>query len=395
MNLKRKAAKTLSYFLLPLSITLWFLNFRIFLIECIDNIGHLALEPDCYLKECFLNKKKRFKTIIIAPTKNKFYLFPRSVCCNDYLAKLWKQHFYVVTSPLLSTIMFLMSLHKWLRIDTRSYARNYTTTIKCYNINKLYNGPPLLSLDNFTNNLGSELLLKIGVPKYNKYIVFANRDSSFRKCDSIFSFRNNDINRYHLAIKELVRQGFYCIRMGDQKSQPINWDLYTGLEDKVIDYSRSEYKKKWMDIFLVAHSTFLLIGSTGLSYLATLFQIPLLLVEQTPFCHFPQRFTDIYIPKLYVNQKTNQFISFKEILNSKMKYFIFDEEFKNENIVLRSPTDEEILDGVHEMLQQLNTNDYSKTDLQQIFDRIECQACYSFPPAAKISHNFLKKFEYL
>lgn len=398
-NMKKKVgigiAYGLAFILLPISFILWVLNFRFLNVSHFHSIGHLTTEPDCYIKECVLNKKKRKKEIIVCPTKKTFFYYPKFICCNEDLVDLWKQHFFVIKSPYLAFLCKILRLCKFLDKDVSHYVQSYLKNMQFYKINYHWKSHPTVSLSDSFLEKGKKALSLLGVDKNAPFIVFANRDSSYRNCKDYFSCRNNDINDYCLALIELIKEGYYCIRLGHPKSLPLNSDLLMGYEKYVIDYTRSQIVSGWLDLYLIAHSKMFLSGSSGLSTLATLFQIPLVLVGQVPLCHFPPRYCDLSLPKMYIDIASGKEIPFKKILDSKIGYLIHDYEFQQYGIMLKDNTPQEILMTVKEQLHSLKQKTYTKTELQYHFESLIPSHNYAFPMAARISNFFLERYEFL
>ncbi len=384
-------AYTISFLLLPISLIIWVLNFRFLNITYIGNIGHLANEPDCYIKDCALGRRKKRKAIIVAPTKKTFFSFPKQTCCNEYLLDLLRQRFYIIKSPYLALLCKILRLIKFLDEEVKQYGQEYLVHSESYLINYKWDKPSTLSLPNSYLEKGRGALKLLGVPEDAPYVVFANRDSSYRRCEQFFSFRNTDINDYHLALKELVKEGYYCIRLGYHKSQSLNWNLLKGFEKKIIDYTQSPLSSGWLDLFLVAQSEMFLVGSTGLRELSTLFQIPTVLVGLVPMAHFPPRHCDLCLPKIYIDLTTGNEIPFKTALSTEMGCFIHDHEFQKHGIGLRKNSPEEILMAVREELRYLRDGNNTKSKLQSSFESLLPKSRM----AARVSDFFLRKYEHL
>jgi putative glycosyltransferase (TIGR04372 family) len=354
------------------------------------------MDIDAFLKECFLKKCKVKKTIIVAPTYRTFFQYPNRICCSKALAELWKQHFFVITSPYVAfTFNILRYANKFLNIEVNHYSERYNTHCEVFPINYKYKGPPQVVLSKKLLEDGYNTLNKLGIPRDSKFVVFVNRDSGYRNCSSYFSYRNNDVNLYRKALEEIVNNGYYCIRIGSENSQPLKRNGFSKIQSYVIDYTRSSFRTDWMDLFLVDKAKFVLSGSSGIIGLPLLFQTPLIIASLCPFAHFAMRKQDLNILKLYRSKKDNRLLNFSEILSSKIKYFIFDNEFKANELELEEPTEDDILEGVKEMIVSIKSNNFEKSEIQKRFDSVCRVNCYSYPPPSRISEAFLKKYEFL
>lgn len=396
----KKIIKVIFYILsiisFPLALILFLIKFRILKIKYIGNIGHLAIEPDTYIKDCLLNKKKMFRLILVAPTSRLCSLYPKQICCSPALAQIWRQHFFVITSPYLALIMDLISkANNFLLIDITHYAEKYDSPAKINPINTAYKGPPLLQLPKSLLKNGYEVLSKFGVPQGKKFIVFANRDSGYLNCEKHFSQRNNDINLYWMALKELVANGYYCIRIGAPNSQPLNQLKQQEMLPFVIDYTRSSFRSDWMDLFLVDQAEFFISGCSGVGGLAVLFQTPILNVSTFPFCHVLFRETDMNVFKLYYSKKESRFLTFSEILSSNIGYFIHDYELDSEQLETISPSENDILNATKEMMDAVQKCSFEKSSAQKAFNLLWTLNSYPYPPHSRTSEAFLKKYAHL
>ena len=80
-----------------------------------------------------------------------------------------------------------------------------------------------------------------------------------------------DIKRFNLAVKFLTSKGYYVFRMGDYTKSKLE------LKDhKYFDYSKSNIKSDFMDIFLGSNCHFCISTNTGFD------AIPMILENQ--FC---------------------------------------------------------------------------------------------------------------
>ena len=98
----------------------FFLLFRIkFLLVHIYNIGHLAIEPDCYLKERTLkaNDTNRPKITLLSAPLNKV--------ANSHLLRYWSDHMFVIKSPLICFFLFPLIKKKKTTYSTKKYVQDF------------------------------------------------------------------------------------------------------------------------------------------------------------------------------------------------------------------------------------------------------------------------------
>src|SRR5690348_17970345 len=98
-----------SYLFFPISLALRMLNFRV--IEHGPVIGNLCTQIDAFVKERRLQRIPNYKLIIYPHFRFRLNT------ANNYLLHLWKQHFYVVTNPLLGALLRFIFAAPWLRLS--------------------------------------------------------------------------------------------------------------------------------------------------------------------------------------------------------------------------------------------------------------------------------------
>jgi len=107
--------------------------------------------------------------------------------------------------------------------------------------------PPLLTLDERHEREGRARLAELGVACDAEFICFHCRDEGYSPSDEVLhSFRNVTVENYLLAVSELTRRGFWCIRMGDSSMRRLP------PMEKVLDCAHLAACADWMDVFLSA-----------------------------------------------------------------------------------------------------------------------------------------------
>src|SRR5262249_31175182 len=132
--------------------------------------------------------------------------------------------------------------------------------------------------------------------------------------DSAHAFRNADIESYVPAIKSIVRQGGWVLRMG----HPVKRS--TPPVDGLIDYANSGQRADWMDIFLCARSRFFLGTQSGLSYVPNVFGVPTIMTNYISLGIPPWYGNDLFIPKLLFSKRKNRQLTFAETLSTKLGF---------------------------------------------------------------------------
>src|SRR3990167_7574208 len=91
-----KGSLFLSFVFFPMALVLRRLGVRVLDVNY-QALGHLAIEPDIYLKEQKILKKNHF-TILLAPHAIYEGAPLKLKVANSFLLECWKDHFFVITN---------------------------------------------------------------------------------------------------------------------------------------------------------------------------------------------------------------------------------------------------------------------------------------------------------
>lgn len=251
--------------------------------------------------------------------------------------------------------------------------------------------------------LGKENLLKLGV-KSNKYVCLAVRDSNY--LDTVFpkgqwkylDFRNGDIEKYILAAEELTKRGYYVLRMGK-----FNKKKLVSNNPMIIDYSFSEFRSDFMDIFLGANCSFSISSGFGFDGIPLVFRRPIAYVYAPLGYLNSYVYNSIAIFKKYYSISEKKFLNINEIFSRQLAYNFNANSLAKNNISLDENSPEEIRDLVIEMdnlINNISVDTEEEKNLQKKFwfDYQELTKEYNNPKLIihgeinmKISSSFLLK----
>ncbi len=365
------------------ALLLRFLNVR-FLPVLVARIGHLVLEPDCYLKEEKLGLHKRFITVLCAP---------RCKVANQALAEYWSRHLIVVSSSWLCLTLMPLSLQRILQYDIEKYVVAIEKTAGFLNIQKLWGDRlPLLSLSQEHIARGERRLRDWGVPPGAWFVCVHSREGGYaQKDEHLHSFRSSHIESYFLAMQMITDRGGWCIRMGDPTMQKI-------LPAKnVIDYAHNPHREDWMDLFLSARCRFFLGSASGAWLMASVFGVPVACANQIPLSStLPFGKKDLGIPKLLWSRKDQRIVTFSEIFSfGNMRHI---NEYQRAEVDIVDNTSEDIRDLAEEQLERtesraIYTN--ADEDLQSRFKSLMKLGHNTYGSESRIGRNFIRKYEYL
>jgi putative glycosyltransferase (TIGR04372 family) len=135
--------------------------------------------------------------------------------------------------------------------------------------------PALLSISPEDDAFGREQLRAMGVPEDAWYVGLHVREGGFygEFAGSMSEHRNASVEDYRDAVREITRRGGWVIRLGDRSMRPLE------PLPQVVDYARSEFKSRRMDVFLLATSRFVVGTTSGLTTAALSFGTPAVLVN--------------------------------------------------------------------------------------------------------------------
>ena len=93
-------------------------------------------------------------------------------------------------------------------------------------------------------------------------------------------------------IKYMIEKGYYVIRVGAHAVNKVSYK-----NKMFIDYPFTKYVSDFNDMYIVANSSFLIGSTSGICDVATLFDVPRLVVNSIPFGHSTIGKKTMFIPK--------------------------------------------------------------------------------------------------
>jgi putative glycosyltransferase (TIGR04372 family) len=352
-------------------------------------IGHLLIEPDCYVKEMRLG---------LSPERRSILLAPRRKVANQAAASYWKKYYTVVASPIAVALLRPLSWHPLTTVDITRYAYETGGTVAFPKIQALWEGkPPLLEINDSDKSRGEEYLAKIGVPSGAWFVCVHSREGGYTLSphdEDLNGYRNSRIENYLLAVDHVISQGGICIRMGDPSMLPI--PEKAGL----IDYAHHPERCDWLDLYISARCRLFLGNSSGAFFMSAVFGVPVACANMAPFSGiYPYGANDIGIPKLYRETSTGRLLPFKQILDLPMGNFRTTIEYASQGIELVENSPEEIRDLLAEQLKRITDPGFSYADedelLQRRFRALFQPGHYSYGSKSRVGTAFLQKYRSL
>ena len=120
------------------------------------------------------------------------------------------------------------------------------------------------------------------------------------------------------AAFQLADMGYFVFRIGAIVDKKFDVD-----HEKIIDYATSSIRSDLLDIYLVSKCTFILIGESGLSSLATSFRVPIAFVNLSAVEYILSHNSRIIsIPKKMWLRREERYLRFDEIFNQGIGRFL-------------------------------------------------------------------------
>jgi putative glycosyltransferase (TIGR04372 family) len=352
-----------------------------FLRSASERIGHLAIEPDIFIKELQLGLRP--------PGKYLWVTRPGKVC-NPCLLDYWRPYLKIYDRGLMRYLLLPASRQRSLGIELNEPIIADQKTAGYTHVQAEWGSrPPLLQLREEHRRRGEAALAALGVPPGAWFVCVHNREPGFlpggRYGDD---FRNGDVRTLFPAMEEIVRRGGWCIRMGDGSMTPL--PKMRG----VIDYAHSSAKSDWMDVYLCGANRFFLGCTSGLALVASVFGKPVAQANAAPFStilyYGPQ---DLGIAKLYTDATSGRLWSFPEILGGSAANCRRAEEFAAANLRLRDNSPEEIFDLVTDMFDQIEGRALNPGEIEREkkFLYLMKPGHYAYGSPARVAPSFLRR----
>jgi len=328
-------------------------NKKVYLLD-FSSIGSSIL-LSCYLNRLLSEKKLYKNNLIIISNKTKL---------NSFWQNKLKQKFFFKECP---------NLFKFLK----RYSNNFKLNI----INWPFDGTNfetenslILEFDDEEKLLGDSLLKKLKIDKNKKIVTISYKSNDYwlKKINKYKSFEEYRLSKPENLIKSvefLKKNNYQIIFTGEPSSNDkkilSNCIFYDHLEQK---------EKNFFDFYIYYVANFSIIGQSGDLAFAYLFKKPILNHNAI----HPNFFNKgIFLPKYFYNNSKTKYLNFEKILKIK-KYHYFSDiifpklkkisaiHFKNtfyfssKDITLIENNNEDILEGVKELIEYIDNRFYEK-----------------------------------
>ena len=382
----------LSIVILPFLILIRFLSFFLLIrvgFLYVERIGHLFADLELYLSE---------KKLGIEPNSIDIF-FLSGKPANSFAIELAKRNLNTING-----MGFIIGLNDFLPFSERhSYKPYVIRTSSRDTSGTLKKVVPQLKFSEDENKKGEDFLKSLGLKKDQKFVCFTIRDNQYLKNEfpdidfSYHSYRDSDISKFYPAFNYLLERGYAVFRMGKHVSSEVKID-----NPSFFDYSKSDFRSDFFDIWLMANCSFTVSTGTGIDEVANAFRKPICYVNFLPLFLFnsynPKTLTT---PKTLLNPDTHKPLSLKDII---MKYDHL-EKFHNRDLLFIENTENEIIDAIKEIERKIDSN-WSLNDEEMVirnkflkllmkWENIYIYHQRDFNNSGNISFTYLKQREYL
>jgi putative glycosyltransferase (TIGR04372 family) len=124
-------------------------------------------------------------------------------------------------------------------------------------------------------------------------------------------------------------------------------------DDRIVDYSCNGDRTDFLDLFLSAKCKLFLNSGSGIDALPKIFRTPQVGANITPLNYIGPNAV-VFIPKKYWLVKEKRFLTFKEIIQSDIGYYLKSNEYINSGIELIENTADDIYYALVEANDRLN-----------------------------------------
>ncbi len=318
-----------------------------------NRIGHLSIGPEMYFYK--KNNKK---------DNRKYYdiSFYQTMISNTTLSKMWKSKLNVYPNYFIFPIFFFLKFFSkyfyFLKIHIYNPPKGGWDYGLVDDNNYLDKFPPQLKFSENEINLGVEELKKFGLNKKDKFVCFIVRDNAYlkniypKKNWSYWSYRDYDIDKFALAAEELTKLGYFVFRMGKLTKKKLKTN-----NKMIIDYSNSNFKNDFLDIYLGANCEFCLTTDVGFDQVPFIFRRPLAsITDPIAFIKFSsKKFLTMF--STYYSVDENKKLSLKEIFDYNVAYIQRTQDLSNNKVKLLQPDENQIKNFVIDMVNYIK-NDF-------------------------------------
>ena len=303
-----------------------------------DRIGHFAFDVEYFLASLECDRKSDKYT-------NLFFLVGK--VANQYLLDLAKRELYIHR-----LVRYLYLADKFVPFGAKALipARHLTGSRDRRGL--YYSTNVHLNFTSEEESRGQKILEDIGIKSHEKVVCLIVRDSAYLNAEQgssnweYHSYRDTDIRNYEQVVDQLIEKGYWVLRMGKLVSHRLSVK-----HPRFVDYANCDWKSEFLDIWLLARSTFCVSTSTGLDSVADVYRKPIAFVNFLPLAYFQTWSSCVVAPANLVWNDTGRRLNCEEhLIHSYMR----SEDYLEAGIRVSELTSQDILDVVLELEERIS-----------------------------------------
>ena len=194
----------------------------------------------------------------------------------------------------------------------------------------------------------------------NNYLESKYKNSNW----DYHQYRNSDINNLKFLSEYISNQiGWDVVRIGSNPKEKIKWESST--KSRIVDYSFSRFQNDVNDIELISGCKLYISNGGGPESVAIAAGRDMIKINQAPLGGEEGYYFGPWIPKLYLNKTTKQFLSLLDICKLKIHNSYDSRVFEGNNISLIENTPDDIFNLFLDFLKYKNKS-FTNEDLSII-----------------------------
>ena len=308
-----------------------------------SRLGHMVGNTECYLSERDAGlQPKAFDIWFPDPERD----------ANPVVSGKYRRLLHVWPAWLARTVFAVNGLDpRWQRhiVTTRQVDRD--------TLGLWAKHAPHIDFTEKEEGRGRQLLKQLGIPADAPFVCLMVRDASylarrFPKADfSYHDYRDADISDYIPTAVELVRRGYYVVRMGAVVGKPL-----FAKHSHIIDYAVNG-RTAAGDLYLGAKCAFCVGTPAGFTGIPAAFNRPLALTDCVPLEYMMTWVKGVAIWKHH--EKEGNRMGIREICEAGLGLATFGQIFERERVKLINNSSQEIYECAMECAIRTETNDWA------------------------------------
>lgn len=264
------------------------------------NIGGLATTVDAFLRRRG-NAQESVEYVFVRNNKR---------IANEYFYGLLKRKLLIPENSLLRLALSPL-------VNTNN-SLNLTHSLSYLKADEIELYPRVTWFEESDHVRGKELLSQLGMVGSDAwYVCFNARDNAFGRAhysarefkaiESFHSCRNSDIDTHIKAMKFILDQGGYVIRIGSIVEKPVSFT-----HPRLIDYPYSQFKSDFADVYLPCHCKFIIGDASGVVDLSWIVDMPFGRVNEPIYALKWVRPNIMFTPKIIKNEASGKCLTIDE-----------------------------------------------------------------------------------